>query len=101
MIKQPRTYNKDRKFPIKRIKDEHGIKAIHVKIGEEWKSVSQIAKETGKPIRTIAYRVNKDINPYQIEKQGRHPHGNTLWEGVPDHVRKACESGSNKDLLAV
>lgn len=98
--RKPHT-KKDRKFPILKMRDKSGIKCIHVKIGEEWKSVAQIVKETGKPVRTIAYRIKKDIDPYQKEERGRKPQGNTLWEGVPDHIREACESGSNKDLLAI
>jgi hypothetical protein len=31
----------------------------------------------------------------------REKNSDNLWEGVPDKIRKACESGSNKHLLEV
>ena len=81
--------------------DVHGRIIGCLMVYENPISLSEIAKETGKPVRTIFNRINRDVDPYQKNKSVKKPQVSTLWEGVPDHIRKACESGSNKDLLAV
>ena len=84
-------------------KKNKGQGHLLVNIDGVWKTINEIHLETGYQQGTISTRLRKGIDVYNPRKSGKiiDSRKDDLWEGVSDEIRIACESGSNKALLAV
>lgn len=85
----------------KRVKPGGKRLITYIEINGKWKTVKQISEETGSSEDTIRARLKNGIDLYQPRNKGGISPAkmDNLWEGVPENIRIACESGSNKLLL--